>query len=46
MFKLRITNNTIDTPAGNLVIDPAGGTIQVNDNIEIQGPAKPLIHYI
>ena len=34
------TNNTIDTSAGNLVIDSAGGTIQVNDNIEIQGSAK------
>jgi len=34
------TSNTIDTDAGNLIIDSAGGTVQINDNIEIQGSAK------
>lgn len=31
------TNNTITTTAGNLVLDSAGGTIDINDNVDISG---------
>lgn len=31
------TNNTITTTAGNLVLDSAGGTIDINDNVDIAG---------
>ena len=31
------TVNTIDTSAGNLIIDSAGGTVQVADNVQIDG---------
>ena len=31
------TNNTITTTAGNLVLDSAGGTLDINDNVDISG---------
>ena len=31
------TNNTITTTTGNLVLDSAGGTIDINDNVDISG---------
>ena len=31
------TNNTITTTSGNLVLDSAGGTIDINDNVDISG---------
>ena len=31
------TANTIDTITGNLVLDSAGGTIDINDNVDISG---------
>jgi signal peptidase I len=31
------TNNTITTTAGNLVLNSAGGTIDINDNVDISG---------
>ena len=30
-------NNTINTTSGNLVLDSAGGTIDINDNVDISG---------
>jgi hypothetical protein len=31
------TNNTIATTSGNLVLDSAGGTLDINDNVDISG---------
>ena len=31
------TNNTITTTSGNLVLDSAGGTLDINDNVDISG---------
>jgi len=31
------TDNTINTTSGNLVLDSAGGTIDINDNVDISG---------
>lgn len=31
------TDNTITTTSGNLVLDSAGGTIDINDNVDISG---------
>lgn len=31
------TANTIDTSSGNLVLDSTGGTIDINDNVDISG---------
>jgi len=31
------TDNTIDTTTGNLVLDSNGGTIDINDNVDISG---------
>ena len=31
------TDNTIDTSSGNLVLDSTGGTIDINDNVDISG---------
>ena len=31
------TNNTITTTSGNLVLNSAGGTIDINDNVDISG---------
>ena len=31
------TSNTIDTSEGNLILDSTGGTIDINDNVDIEG---------
>ena len=36
--QIGVTNdNTIDTSTGNLIIDSTGGTIDINDNVDISG---------
>ena len=37
-IQIAITNdNTIDTTSGNLVLDSTGGTLDINDNVDISG---------
>jgi hypothetical protein len=33
----KTTNNTLDTSAGNLVLDSTGGLVDINDNVDISG---------
>ena len=37
-IQIAITNdNTIDTTSGNLVLNSTGGTLDINDNVDISG---------